>query len=181
LFTNLFIIRENPRNPRTIFFLFVRGIVMKKLHFVFVLIALLALVLAVNSCFSPTQGDTGGMGTILIGNSGISRQVVTDAEADTLRYEVTLTGPGGTVKESGSSSLTIQVVPGTWKIQVRAYTPGTNVLRAVNETAEVNVSAGGSAVIKMVTATEVTNWVDLQIAAEGTITAPTPADRAEVI
>jgi hypothetical protein len=75
------------------------------------------------------------------------------------------------------------VVPGTWKIQVRAYT-GTDVLRAVNETAEVNVSAGGNALIKMVTATEVTNWADLKIAAAGAIPTtmpPTPSDRAEVI
>jgi hypothetical protein len=125
------------------------------------------------------------MGTIIIGDPNTSRQVVTDAEADTLRYEVTLTGPGGTIDRevSGVLALTIQVVPGTWQVQVRAYDPVSGRLRAMNTTASFVVISGGSthADIKMVTITEVTSWAELKAAAEGAIPAATPADREEII
>jgi predicted outer membrane repeat protein len=78
--------------------------------------------------------------------------------------------------------MTVQVLPGTWKVEVKAYDSGGS-LRAINTTSSVNVSPGESsqADINMVSITEVTSWADLKIAAQNTIPAGTPTDREEII
>jgi hypothetical protein len=106
------------------------------------------------SCFSPMGPD--GMGTISIGTN--SRGVlVTPAIGATLAFEVTFTGPGGTITKNlppGALTTTVQVVPGNWTVTIRAA--DTSGLRAYGKT-PVTVPAGKnvSADIAMITAAEV--------------------------
>jgi hypothetical protein len=157
-----------------------------------VVLGLVVVCALLGSCISPFRGEE-GLGTIVIGIPG-ARAVVTDTEAGTLSYTVTLTGPGGVITRTISTmDLSVKVIPGAWTVEVKAYGrknggasgPDT-FLRAVNDpkgTKTVTINAGGTqrALIKMVSATEVTTWAELKQIAELSIPSGTPADRAEII
>ncbi|MDR3249204.1 MAG: hypothetical protein LBT39_10515 [Treponema sp.] len=143
------------------------------------------------SCFSPYKDGEDGLGAIVIGLPD-ARSVVTDAEAGSLSYTVTLTGPGDTITRTISSmGLSVKVIPGDWVVEIKAYGKENGgisgldtFLRAVNRPVTVTVRPGENtpAIINMVTATEIdvttsTAWVDLQTAATGT----TATGREEII
>jgi len=136
----------------------------------------LSFTLALVSCFSPWEGDEATL-TISVGG-GSSRVLVNrdDNEQAGFSYEVNMTGPGGKLSfefEPGAP-LTVKVIPGKWQVEVRAM--GTSDLRAFGEWEGV-VGGNTSADITMYSASEVSNWDQLEAATSG----DSGSDRKEII
>jgi hypothetical protein len=154
--------------------------------------ALLCLISAA-SCNLP-EGPGYGEGSLTLSLSAhnqTARSVVTDTEAaQYIRYDYTLSGPGGTLtgSVSGTQSVTIHVAPGKWTISVKAYgkkygDPAQSgiVLRGMG-TAGIQVNAGENTYtsVPVTTTTEVTNWADLVSAVDG-IPDPAHPNREEIV
>lgn len=148
---------------------------MKTRRFVFCISLIVSVFFA--SCFSPWSGDEGSL-TIVWGKSASSRYFVSEEyDMPYFDYEITLTGPGETVREvvsyNTAFSKTFTVAPGTWTVTIKGgyletYTsPGMNdsyfYLRALG-IEQVDVKSGKNAptVIPMYTATEVYSWDQLE-------------------
>ncbi len=102
--------------------------------------AVLVIVLALSSCFSPWQGGDDAVITLNLGN-GNGRAAVSDAILNNLNYTVILTGPTGarTLYRTGAGIITATVTSGNWEINVEAYID--DVLFAIGS-GSVNVKAG---------------------------------------
>ena len=134
------------------------------------LVLLVTLAVALSGCFS----DYGGAGTLVIGLGGGGRLYVNPKEAASLEHEVILKGPGGTItrKIFGQGTLSFELVAGEWDVKVRAIGDrpedydalftGARMLRALGW-ASVEIKAGKSSMarIDMISATEVSNWDQL--------------------
>ena len=137
-------------------------------------LCLLGIVLALSGCFSP-MSDGGGIEetflSINFGNGNIDRVAVSSGEIPTLSYEVILDGPGGKRTETISgSSATFQVIPGNYRVVVRAtgnrpvaFLPAAEfpdrMLRGWGSaTANVQPGRTNCVSVLMTTATEVINW-----------------------
>jgi len=91
-----------------------------------ILTGLLALIMA--ACFNFDTGDKATL-TLYLSGSSNSRASLTnwppagDVERDTLSYDIKLSGSKGeeTAKVLGSESITFDVIPGYWTIEVTAY------------------------------------------------------------
>jgi hypothetical protein len=80
------------------------------------------LVLTLGGCFSPWQGEEGNL-TLILPDGG-SLTAVSSAEKAGMRYEIILSGPGGTITRTltgGQTTLTERVLPGDWKVSIQAY------------------------------------------------------------
>jgi hypothetical protein len=164
--------------------------VIKRAKLSLTFLVLIGEVLALTACLGSYSGNTSI--TILLPGTSESRVVVTGTEAATLRYDITLGGPGGTIHRTlsppSSPRLNVEVLPGDWTVQVKAYN-SSDVLRAMNHPVSVTVRSGENTLAKitMITTTEVDTWPLLQTAAENRVThwdAPgetTPTDREEII
>ncbi|MDR2144159.1 MAG: hypothetical protein LBP29_07300, partial [Treponema sp.] len=130
--------------------------------------AAVALALLPGACFNPLNDAEDGMGTIDFGVSN-ALALVGPAEAADLRYDLVLSGPGGTITrtlEPGSGlSCSIKVVPGLWEVAVRAY--DAEGLRGMGfTTVEAKAGQNTPAQVGMNTTTAVSNWDDLKNAIE---------------
>jgi hypothetical protein len=145
-------------------------------HWLFIFIAS---ALALNSCFSPWQGEAGDtlLDIVLPGGSD-SRVMVTDPEKNGMRYEITLSGPGGTIERTlsgGQNRLTEKVMPGNWNISVRAYAdtkdPAVTAVHRdgqlrgmVNTSVTVSSGQSGLVAVELKTVTGVKDWAELTAA-----------------
>ncbi|MDR3247909.1 MAG: hypothetical protein LBT39_03895, partial [Treponema sp.] len=129
------------------------------------------------SCFNlfdrPDNDEETYLNITLPGSIG--RTAVSTTELTGMRYEITLTGPGGTIKKTlgnGETRLSEKVLPGAWKIAVRAFYDGadqgvpgwhTGQLRGAVNTS-VNVSLGQTAPVPvhLKTVTGASNWTELE-------------------
>jgi hypothetical protein len=125
-----------------------------------------------SACFSPWAGDPGVV-TITFGDGGqeAARSAVTREEIPTLTHIITLYGNGTpvTARLVGAGTVSITVLQGNWNIRVRAESPEPEqTLRALGF-GQVRVVAGRStsAVVYMVSATEVANHAQLAAAISG--------------
>ena len=77
--------------------------------------------LAFYSCFSPWKGDEATL-TLLFGDSPGSREMAPDGVV----HDIELDGPSGrqTHPGEGAKSFSVTVVPGYWKISVKAFLDG---------------------------------------------------------
>ena len=141
------------------------------------LFPVLIVVLALSGCFSGFRGETGHL-SISIG-SGSSRVYVEPSEIASLEHEIILKGPSGVISKTitGSGTISFELVPGKWDVRIRAVTNNTEnfdslylemfeypkrALRALGwATVDVRAGKGSAAKIDMVSATEVTNWDQL--------------------
>jgi hypothetical protein len=103
--------------------------------------------LAAISCFSPF--DSGGRGTIEILLPGAGARSAA-ADAGTLHYDFTLSGPGGetlekTIAPGDPMYLSIAANPGAWEIKTKAYTGDTPPILRGTGNASVTVEAGETA------------------------------------
>jgi len=143
----------------------------RKLFFYPVLAFIVAL--SLTTCFSAYRGDTGTL-VFSLQNPGNSRLIMDPVEVETLEHEIILKGPGGTItrKITGSGVLSIELVPGSWYVKVRAIGDRpedyknlfneTTMLRAMGmETVEVKAGQRTPAKINLFSATEVTSWEQL--------------------
>ncbi|MDR1388679.1 MAG: hypothetical protein LBJ31_01700 [Treponema sp.] len=106
-----------------------------------------AAVLILVSCDFPQGAGSDGNLTVVLpgGNSG--RSALPNSFISTLRYIITLIGPGGTIEqESAGGSVTVSVEPGEWTITVNAYdsavltgTGGETVTVVPGKPASVNI------------------------------------------
>ena len=151
-----------------------------KTRYIFILMVLAILTaLALSTCFSSYSGGTGTL-TINIGG-GNNRAAFEPAEIKAFTHTITLTGPGEPQTETieGEGSVTFELIPGTWNIEVRAVgkTPDDyleyyedaefphTMLRALSrETVEIITGPNKQADIKMEAATEVRNSKQLEAA-----------------
>jgi hypothetical protein len=111
--------------------------------------------LFVCSCESP-QGTHNGEGSLTVmlpagnQNGGMARSVLSDSFTPTLRYVITLTGPGGTIeREAAGGSVTVALSPGVWTITVNAYTSAGVLAGTGSETAIVAARQPVSVGVKM--------------------------------
>jgi hypothetical protein len=148
---------------------------MKKLY------TLVLLCIPLFSCIAPFDGLESGMGQlniILPGGTGDGKVAVTENEKTGMRYEITFTGPGGTITrtlENGENKISEKVLPGTWTIKVLAYAVvrdpalssviGDGQLRGM-VTRSVNVKNGETAPVSITlgTVTGVETWAQLDAA-----------------
>jgi hypothetical protein len=150
----------------------------------------LAAALALSACFSPYKGE-GGVGYIVIGNDGGAAKTLapgvtnssfwndTNGELDgksadwnaPMTFKVSLSGPGGSfVKELTYPGGTIELLPGVWHINVRAYnhenssgvfgSGARSRLRGIAET-DVTVSSGDSHAIPLKAVVGIANESEL--------------------
>ena len=147
---------------------------MKKSYLVICLLVTVFLV----SCFSPWKGEEATL-NIRLGGGG-SRSLVElnpdGTPVESLYYELILAGPGGTRRFSFTgTSAVFSVVPGYYHVTVRGISASNiptfggikSKLRALGET-EVEVKSGAnSASVDLFSASEVTSWAELELAASG--------------
>ena len=120
-------------------------------------IVLLACILSAVSCNFP-QGTGGGEGSLTVvfpaGNSGgggpgKSSSYYTDTVMAGMRYEMTLTGPGGPITQTATAGgVTLSLEPGVWTIAVDAYS-GAAMTGSGTETVTVVAGRSDSVKIKM--------------------------------
>jgi hypothetical protein len=118
-------------------------------------IALLAGVLFVLSCDFP-QGMGKGESSLTIvlpgGNKNggnMARSVLSDDFIAALRYQITLTGPGGTIdKTAEGGSVTVSLQAGEWAVTIKAY-DGDDLVGTGNETAVIVPGKPASVIVKM--------------------------------
>ena len=138
-------------------------------------VSLLIMVLLV-SCFSPWTGEKGNL-TIVWGKSAAARSFVDKEDLPDYSYEITLTGPGETIRETinynAALSKTFTVTPGTWTVTIKGgnliTTTGNDhtissyiELRVMGiEQVEVTPGKNASRAIPMYTATVVYSWDSL--------------------
>ncbi|GHV69130.1 hypothetical protein AGMMS49928_10450 [Spirochaetia bacterium] len=134
-------------------------------------IALAVLALVLGGCFSPLKEAP--MGYIQIGaaihtNGGAAsdRTVLPGAdELAVMTYKVHLSGPGGTIDQNlGPSGGTISLIPGNWKITVKAYIDAStdeSRLRGIAEETII-VTPGGSHTITLKPCIGVSTEADLK-------------------
>ncbi|MDR1388680.1 MAG: hypothetical protein LBJ31_01705 [Treponema sp.] len=92
------------------------------------IVKLLLAVLILVSCNLPQAGGDGNLTVVLPGGDRNARSILSDTFTPTLRYVVTLTGPGDAIeREAAGGSVTLSVPAGTWTVTVNAYDGGTLV------------------------------------------------------
>jgi hypothetical protein len=117
---------------------------------------MLAVCFLFSSCFGPFQAGDGGSdeGNITINLGGspslnvVSRSVLWPTEdptvLDEIKYEILLTGPGGTISLTASGRDTISVknvIVGKWNVSIKAYYKSATFLYATGENS-VDVKGG---------------------------------------
>jgi hypothetical protein len=130
-------------------------------------IVLLAGVLCILSCDFPqgmgNKGIEDGKGSLSIvlpgGNPGgrsqsgdMARSVLSNDFISTLRYQITLTGPGETIeRETAGGTVTVSLQPGEWTITVEGRDPSDNdrLVGTGSETTTVILGKPVSVIIKM--------------------------------
>ena len=148
----------------------------RKLFFYPVLAFIAAL--SLSTCFSAYRGDTGTL-VFSLQNPGNSRLIINPEEIETFEHEIILKGPGGTItrKFTGSGVLSVELVPGSWYVKIRAtgsapedvpedyydiFDETPTMLRAMGmKTVEIKAGQYTPATIDMYGATEVTTWEQL--------------------
>jgi hypothetical protein len=180
---------------------------MKKTPYIF---CILLIAVLVSSCFttltdeavnlskngSQFENDSNlekGKLTITWGNSQAARAFVSESDLVGYKYEIVLTGPGGRrIEESfeGKESVIqkeFKVVTGNWTITVKGgdanQSANTGIILKVMGIEQVPVKAGKNStqIIRMYTATEVYNWLELNNAVEKNDENEEAADRIEII
>ena len=133
----------------------------------YAIFGLLLIAVLAASCFGPWDNEKGNL-TLVWGNNRASRTFVAHEDLRNFYYEITLTGPGGTIKMEcdGLLAETISVAPGTWTVTVKGYERvGTLNLRRFKLMGieQVRVAAGrnSSKTIPVYTAAEICSWEDL--------------------
>jgi hypothetical protein len=118
-------------------------------------IVLLAGVLFVLSCDFP-QGMGNGESSLTIvlpgGNKNdgnMARSVLSNDFTAALRYQITLTGPGGTIDRTAEGgNVTVSLQAGEWAVTVKAY-DGDDLVGTGNETAVIVPGKPASVIVKM--------------------------------
>ena len=168
---------------------------MKKHPAILFLLSIVILTAGLTACFSPWTGNKGSI-TINIGSDNQSEaavRVLVDpgVELAMMEHKITLKGPGGTITRTikGNGSVNLEIVAGTWTVDVRAigkrpmeYDAGQGfperMLRAIGmETVEVSGGASVTVPLKMTTATEAASWDQLVYA----IGKADPSGKKEII
>jgi hypothetical protein len=111
--------------------------------------------LLVLSCDFPQavghgNDEKGRLSIVLPGGNHGARAVLPDQFTTTLRYQITLTGPGGEIieRETVGGTLTVLLEPGDWTVTVKSY-DGNNYVGTGSGTARVVPGEPVSVLIKM--------------------------------
>jgi hypothetical protein len=119
-------------------------------------IALLAGVLFIFSCDLP-QGMGKGESSLTIvlpggnkNNGNMARSVLSNDFTAALRYQITLTGPGGTIDRTvEGGSVTVSLQAGEWAVTVKAYDSSDTLVGLGSETTAVAPGQPASIIVKM--------------------------------
>jgi hypothetical protein len=107
------------------------GVVMKRISTaLLVIVSVLAVLGSCNFILGPDEPGDGGTGNLVINIGGATGRAITSGAdlpgdiLDILRYELTLTGPGGSTLSrtlSGGENLSLTMAVGEWRIDAQAY------------------------------------------------------------
>ena len=131
------------------------------------LLAVAAIAVFITSCFSEWDGNgLSGASGITINLGGPQGKAINPAEIANMDFEIILKGPGGRINKTvkGGGSVTIQVIPGKWAVQVRGREPAAAslqpVLRTMGITHDIDVKTGTSTQVplKMLQAVELSSF-----------------------
>jgi len=106
------------------------------------------LLLLYTTCFSPLNNKDNGETTLSVTLPGISPGISKAVGVpDLLEYEISGTGPRGksfAETASGGTTATITIVPGLWRVKIRAYDPLdlTKTNEADSEFYDIDIKAG---------------------------------------
>jgi hypothetical protein len=120
-------------------------------------------------CFSPLNSDENASISITLPGGGGTGKTAVDKAA--LTYELLFSGPDDAVEQRSGlpgETVTVRVVPGLWKITVKAFdTTALSILKAIGESSlDVRLDADNRVSVKMATYTEVSDWTALKTAME---------------
>ncbi|GHV86063.1 hypothetical protein AGMMS50230_16710 [Spirochaetia bacterium] len=97
----------------------------KQAALVSTLLTITLVTFVLSSCSIPTGGGPGTITLFLGGGSGgysVMELPPTDAVLGSLRHEIEFSGPGSKKVEAyGQTSITVQLIPGTWQVTVKSY------------------------------------------------------------
>ena len=134
------------------------------------------IIISLSACFSPLDYEKNqkGNSTLSVSISGKthSSPARTAINEDDFLYLLDFYGPEGRhIPKSGiwGETVTVQAVPGTWSIIVKAVDPvNQNILKAVGQTYNIEVKDGerNTASVKMAVYSEAGDWTALKTAVE---------------
>ncbi|GHV94696.1 hypothetical protein AGMMS50293_10160 [Spirochaetia bacterium] len=148
-------------------------------------VALFAAVVLSACVFYPEQGETGTEGNLVLmlpGSSSARAVISDDSVQKLLRYDITLTGPGGQQKTKSAGyqeQMSFNLSPGAWNIKVEAFFPGkTKDTRAGGGVQSIELTPGSTKTldIEMILDGALEDWILIPNADEFIKIGTAPAD-----